>query len=436
MQITIEDISPVEKRVECELPWADVAPRLEKAYADLRRDARLKGFRPGKVPRAVVERLYKQQVENEVARELVESSLGQAVQEKQLHPVAPPEVQKVELKNGAPFRFSAKVEVKADVQPKDYAGVALSRKAVNIDDSRVADEIESYRKRFTQFNPVQGRALTQEGDFLTLEVQGKVGEQKIKKRTVATDLDDERGGALPGLASRLRGLPVDATDLDVRYTIDADLPQKELAGAEVALKISIKEVREKKVPAIGDELAKETGEAETLDALREKIKERLGQADRQRYDRDMRGELVRELVRLNPFPIAPSLVDRYVTAVVNRALQQLAMGGLDVQAGIDAGAIDVEKMKVDFRPDAEIEARGTVIVAAIAEKEGVSVTDADLQKRISELAASRGESMKKVRTELEQQGRLASVRAQLVEEKTLDMLISQAKITDEVSAST
>src|SRR5262245_36369604 len=116
MQITIEDISPVEKRVEFELPCADVAPRVGQAYADLRRDVRLKGFRPGKVPRDVVERLYKQQVENDVARELVEASLGQAVQEKQLQPVAPPEVQRVELKNGAPFRFSAKVEVKAQVE--------------------------------------------------------------------------------------------------------------------------------------------------------------------------------------------------------------------------------------------------------------------------------------------------------------------------------
>jgi trigger factor len=124
-------------------------------------------------------------------------------------------------------------------------------------------------------------------------------------------------------------------------------------------------------------------------------------------------------------------VDRYVNAIVNRALQQLAMGGIDVQAGIDAGAIDIERMKADFRQEAETEARGTVIVAAIAEKEGIAVTDADLQKRISEMAAARGESMKKLRSELEQQGRLASVRAQLVEEKTLDMLISQAKITDE-----
>ena len=109
MQITIEDISPVEKKVDFELPWADVAPKLDKAYSDLRRDVRLKGFRPGKVPRNIVERMYRRQVEDEVARELIESSLGQAIQEKQIQPVAPPTVDNLELKSGEPFKFSARV---------------------------------------------------------------------------------------------------------------------------------------------------------------------------------------------------------------------------------------------------------------------------------------------------------------------------------------
>ncbi len=120
MQITIEDISPVEKKVDFQAPRADVAPKLDKAYSDLRRDVRLKGFRPGKVPRAIVERMYKRQVEDEVARDLIESSLGQAIQEKQIQPVAPPTVDNLELKSGAPFKFSARVEVRSLVVPKDY----------------------------------------------------------------------------------------------------------------------------------------------------------------------------------------------------------------------------------------------------------------------------------------------------------------------------
>src|SRR5688500_15656511 len=110
MQITIEDISPVEKRVDFEVPWGDVAPRLERAYDKLRKEVHLKGFRPGKAPRSVLEKLYKDQVEGDVAREIVESSLGQAIQERQIQPVAPPNIDKLELAAGQPLKFSARVE--------------------------------------------------------------------------------------------------------------------------------------------------------------------------------------------------------------------------------------------------------------------------------------------------------------------------------------
>src|SRR5437868_10495293 len=108
MQVTIEDISPVEKRVEFEVPWTDVAPKLDKAYGALKKDVRVAGFRPGKVPRSVLEKMYRHQVEDEVARNLVEMSLGQAISENELQPVAPPTVDTLVLKSGAPFKFTAR----------------------------------------------------------------------------------------------------------------------------------------------------------------------------------------------------------------------------------------------------------------------------------------------------------------------------------------
>src|SRR4051812_10172383 len=157
MKSTIEDISPVEKRVEFELPWTDVAPKLDKAYGALRRDVRVAGFRPGKVPRGVLERMYRHQVEDEVARDLVETSLGQAIHENQLQPVAPPTVDKLELKAGEPFKFSARVEVRSQVTPKDYSGLALTRRAAKVSDEQVDAELEGYRRRLTEYKPVEGR---------------------------------------------------------------------------------------------------------------------------------------------------------------------------------------------------------------------------------------------------------------------------------------
>jgi trigger factor len=425
MQITIEDISPVEKRVELELPWTDVAPKLDKAYGALRRDVRVAGFRPGKVPRGILEKMYRHQVEDEVARDLVETSLGQAIHENQLVPVAPPTVDKLELKAGAPFRFSARVEVRSQVTPKDYSGIPLSRRPPKVTDEQIDAELEGYRRRLTEYKPVEGRTETAAGDVLLVEVSGRVGEHKLKHRTAAVDLDEEEGGPLPGLAARLRGIPIGPEPFEVKYTIADDTRQKELAGKPVDLKVIVKEARSKQVPSLDDEFAKDTGEADTLAGLRDKVRERLLENDRQRVRGEVAQQLVKELIKRNDFPIAPALIERHAQGMASRAKRQL------VAAGLDPEAIDERRMIADFREGAEQEARGNILVQAIAEREGISASDADVQKRIAELAAARNEAPKKLRADLEREQALPSLEASIREQKTLDMLISQAKITDE-----
>jgi trigger factor len=256
MQITIEDISPVEKRVDFEVPWNDVAPKLEKAYNELRREVRLKGFRPGKVPRAIIEKLYHQQVEHDVAKELVESTIGQAIADRQIQPVAPLEVNKYEIRAGAPFKFTAKVEVRSQVEPKDYTGLELKRRPVKVDEAQVDAALEQYRKRLTEYKPIEGRTNAASGDMLMIELHGRVGDNKIKRNTVGIDLEDETGGPLPGLAERLRGIALNASEVEVKYKLPDDLDQKELAGREVNLKVSVKDAREKKERALDDESQK------------------------------------------------------------------------------------------------------------------------------------------------------------------------------------
>ena len=350
MQITIEDLSPVEKRVEFELPWADVAPKLDKAYDALRKDVRLPGFRPGKVPRALLERMYRRQVEDEVARDLVEHSLGQAIQENQLQPVAPPTVDEMEIKAGAPFKFKARVEVRSQVTPKDYAGIPLSRRPPRSRTKRWPRRSRTTGAASPSTNPSRDGRRPRDSDLVLVELSGRVGEHKLKRRQVAIDLENDAEGPLPGLPSRLRGKPIGGDPIEVSYTIPGEGgaasagAAAELAGRAVHLHVTIKEAREKQVPALDDELAKDTGEAETLEGLRGKLRERLIEADQQRIKREMTKALVKELVKRNEFPIAPALVDRYAQPIVNRAKQQLGMMGIDVD-GVD----DEEDARGDAR---------------------------------------------------------------------------------------
>ena len=425
MQLTIQDISPVEKRVDFELPWTEVAPRLDRAYDKLRREVRLRGFRPGKAPRPVLEQIYKSQVEDDVVRELVEVTLGQAIRERQIDPVAPPRVDRIDLKPNAPFKFSARVEVRSQVEPKDYNGIPVERRPAKVGDDQLKEALENYRRQLTTYTPVEGRETAQSTDVLMVEVNGKVGEHKVKKNSVAVDLSDETGGPLPGLAAQLVGLSITpGAQHDIKYRIGDDAKPSELAGKDVTLKLVVKEARERKTPALDDELAKDTGEADTLEELKKKVSDRLLDADKQRVKRELEASLVKELIKRNPFPIAKALVERHAEGIIARARMQLGMMGLDVEQ------LDTERMKVEFKDEAEEEARATVLLRAIADREGVEVTDADVQKRVAELAAARQTSAKKLRAELEQGGQMNALSAQLREEKTLDMLLAQAKITD------
>jgi len=427
MQLTIEDISPVEKRVDFEVPWPEVAAKLDKAYDKLRREVRLKGFRPGKVPRQVVEKLYKARVEDEVSREVVEMAIVQAVQEKQIAPIAPPSVEKLEMKIGEPLKFSARVEIRSQVTPKDYSGVRVSRRPAKVTDEQVEKALEGYQRRFTEFKPVEDRKVTAADDVLTVEVHGKVADNKIKTRTITVDLADENAGGVPGLAERLRGVPIDGQGLEIKYQVAADSPVKSLAGKDISLRATIKEVRSRKVPAIDDELAKDSGEADTLADLRTKVREKLLEGENQRIKREMSVALTKEIVKGNPFDVAPSLVDRYAEDIVMRTRSQLMMMGIDVEAG---GFNETEMLK-EVRPEAEAEAKASILVHAIGEREGVEATEGDVQKRIAEIAAARGESTKKLRAELEHSGRITGVKSQIVYEKTVELLLSQAKIVDE-----
>jgi trigger factor len=317
------------------------------------------------------------------------------------------------------------------VTPKDYSGIALNRRPPEVKDEQVVEALEGYRRRLTQFKPVDvgARKVTGDADLVRTEIHGKVGEHKIKKRELLVDLEDDAHGPLPGLASRLRGKPIGEAPIEVDYTLPEEGVPAEMAGRHVHLNVAIKEVREKQVPALDDEMAKDTGEAETLEGLRTKVRERLAETDKTRIKREMERALIKELVKRNEFPIAPALVDRYAQAIVNRAKSQLMMMGVDVES------VDDGRMRTEVKDEAEEEARGAILLQAIGEREGITASDADVQKRVAELAQGRNETPKQLRAELEKDHRIHQIETQIREQKTLDLLISQAKITDGEPAS-
>jgi trigger factor len=428
MQVTIEELSPVEKKVAVEIPWPYVAQKLDEAYKDLSRGVALKGFRKGKVPRPILERMFGRQIEQEVVKQLVQESFITAANEHSIQPVAEPVVDDAHLHKGKSFHYSARVEVRSEVTPKEYDGVEVGQRPAQVSDDQLERALQHKREELTEYKVIEGRAemVTQPGDVVVINLKGTLGDRALEKEGVMVDLSESEREPIPGLAKALVGVPLNATDHALTFEISAEEERKELAGAKVALQITIKEAREKQMPSLDDEFAKDTGEADTLAELKEKVRERLLKADEVEAKNEVKQQLIKELLKRNAFVVAPALVERQLDAMLQRAKLGMAMRGVDVRNM----QLDEQRLKDELREQANDEVRTAFLIDAIADKEKVEVSDAEVEKKLAEMAQARDKSVPRLKAELQKEGRLESLKHQIREEKTLDLLLSRAKITE------
>jgi trigger factor len=432
MQVTVSEISPVEKKVAVEIPWPYVAQKLDEAYKDLSRDVSLKGFRKGKVPRPMLEKMFGRQVEQEVIKQLVQESFVTAANQHDIQPVAEPIVDDAHLHKGQAFHYSARVEVRSVVEPKEYDGLELGQRAARVSDEDLERALERKRQELTEFKPIEGRPLLAASDVVVVNVTGSIGERKFDKEGMMVDLGEPTREPIPGFAHALVGVPIDAKGHEVTFVVPTkeEKPEvaAELSGAKVALKITVSEAREKQMPALDDEFAKDTGEADTLAELREKTRAKLLTEDGKQAREELKSDLVKELLKRNSFVVAPALVERQLDVMIQRTRLGMAMRGIDYRSA----GVDEQRMRDELRESANDEVRAAFLIDAIATKEKIEVSDADLEKKLAEMAQSRDKSVPRLKAELQKEGRLDALKHQLREEKTLDLLLSRAKINEKV----
>jgi trigger factor len=427
MQVRIEDVSPVEKKMFVEIPWETVSARLGDAYKELGKGVALKGFRKGKVPRPVLEQVYGHRVNAEVAYELVRESFFKANQEHQLAAVAEPRVEEAApIKKGQPFTFRAIIEVRGDVVPQDYKGLEIERRKLNIPDSAVEESLAQLRREHTELRPIEGRDVTAAGDIVGLSVTGTIGEHQINQPQFAVDLDDAEREPLPGMREALLGIPLDTKDKQIEITVPEDHKDETIKGRKAQLTVTILEVRAKEVPELDDEFAKDTGKADTLDGLKAALRKELEDKEQETIDREAREGVLRELIKKNQIPVAASLIERAVEMQYQRLRQMLGMK--PDRNNPTAGLTD--ELREKLRPAGADEVRGQLLLESIADKENIAVMDAELNKHIDEMAKARNVAPAKLRAEWQRDGRIDNVTYSLRQEKVLKFLVDAAKITE------
>jgi len=423
MKVQVEELSPVERKLSIEVPPEQVQAELGRAYAQLGRSVRLPGFRPGKVPRRILEQRFKGEVEDDVARRLVERAYLSAISEHHVDAVGAPQLTPVRLDQEKPFAFEARVEVRPKVDPKDYRGLPFKRVQVAVIDPEVDERLEAMRQRVARLEPVEGRTVAEPGDFAIVDYTGNMQGQPFPG-SAAEDVTVEvaAGDLMRGNVAELAGAVV-GQKRELDHTFAADDSEASRAGKTAHFSFTLKGLKRQLVPPLDDDFAKEVGGGETLAELKAKVRGDLETAARNRAAQDEREQLVKGLVERNPFDLPKAMIERGLDAMLDGALRMMARQGLDPSRL----NLDFSSLREEMRPKAEAEVRGTLLLQAVAEKEGLSVNSEELDARIAQYATESGAPLHQVRKAFKEPEQKQALEQRVREEKTVEFLKAAAK---------
>jgi trigger factor len=418
-----------KREIEMEIP-ADVAQKAtEKVARDFAKVARIPGFRPGKAPIPLIRRRFADDIQTEVLQSLVPEYLTKALDEKKLAPITRPEVDKVEFKEGEPLKFRAVFEVLPEFDLGDYKNLDVKVDAVEAGDAQVDKAIEEMRDRAATFVPVEGRAA-KDGDFLLIKLKGTPKGENAGDPVEADNIMCHIGAeeTLESFTENLRGTnPGDSREFESTYP--ADYPDPKLAGKTFDFKIDVQGIKEKKLPELNDEFAKEVaGEAggvTTLEEMRKKVRENLEAAKDEQQKSQARERILETLVKSHDFPVPEALVQHQMDVRLERTVRQLAAQGIDPRQV----NVDWASMRARQHDRAVDDVKAELLIDRIASAEKIEVSEEEIDKEIAHLAEHHGgESAQALRARLTKQGALDNMKLQIRNNKTIDWLYSNARI--------
>jgi trigger factor len=429
MKVQVEAISPVEKKLTVEVDPARVVKELDRAYVGLGRRVKIRGFRQGKVPRQVLERHFRDEVEKDVLESLVSSTFGEAIREQKLPVVAPPKVSIDEpgFAEGKVLKYTARVEVKPQLQPKDYKGLEVTRKPAEVTDQMIADELTRLQEGMSQLVPAEGRFEAQEGDYAVIDHEGTIAGEpfegsKAQGVTVRVQPGEFHEGNVRDLAGKKLG-----ESAEVDYAFPADYRSQALRGKVAKFKITLQGIKVRKVPALDDEMAKDVGieGVDTLEKLRARMRQDIEKREQRRAEAEVRDGLLKEALKKNEFDVPSSLVERAIDTMLEGASQRFARQGLDMrQMGLD-----VARLRADLREQALVQVKGALLLEAIAEAEKIEVTPEDLQAEVAKLAEELQIPLAKVQQQMRGEEQKAALKNRAREDKTIVFLTTNAKLS-------
>jgi trigger factor len=421
MNLQVRSTGPWQHALDIEIPADEVERRLDEVARQIQRRASLPGFRKGRVPLDMVRQHFADHVEQEFLETLVPRLTTEAVDQSRLSPVVPPLVRNLRFAPGDPLRFEAIVDVRPEIEARDYRGLPARRRVRPTDDRAVAAVLEDLREQSAVFADLDRPA--RRGDVLVvdsvrLDANGRpLASTRAKARRIELGAPD----VLPDLENALLGAEA-GNERTVDLSYPADYPAAELAGKSARYLVKVRKIQEKKLRPLDDNLARDVFQLASLEELRSRVRLNLEGEERVRVQREVESALIESLVARNPL----ELPERLVEWMLDRVIEE-ATGGREVAEDLR------REMRTRYRPGVERSLKREFLLAAVARQEKLEVGDDEVSQEITRMAEADPRQASRVRARYQAAERRQALRESLLERKAMDWLIQAAEIVDETA---
>jgi trigger factor len=425
IRIDTNEISPVVRELAIEVDAKRVDSAYTKVLAQLRKTAKVKGFRPGKVPVNVIKQIYGASLGEEIERALVAETLGDAVELAELQPVVEPQIEAEPPSEGKAFRYKARIEVKPEIELPDLSLVSGSRPKVEVGEDKVLTELENLREHNVSWVEEPEELAAENGHQVTIDFVGTIDGVAFEGGTAeGVELELGSGRMIPGFEEQLVGVKSgDQRDLDVSFP--DEYGNAELAGKAAVFAATATAIKRRELPELDDDFAKDLGDFETIDEVREKIRENLREQLQQSSDQTLHQSLLDDLVTRTSFEVPPTLVERQLEGQIKQFEQQV-QGRLpepDLRAR-------TAQMREEGWDDARRQVQQGLLLECIAKRAELEASEEEIDARLEEMATAQGVDPKMMNDMANAQGWRPAIGAEVVDRKALEHLIEQAEIAD------
>jgi trigger factor len=421
----IEDLSPVKKKMSMEIPWSEVKEELDAVYTAIGKKAKIKGFRPGKVPRNILETYFKGQAEEETITNIVNKYYWQTLEEQGISPVSRPEINQEGMKENTDFSFSASFETEPEFEPQGYKGMTVEKDFIKVSDDDVQKRIDEIRQMFATIEEVVEDRPAAEGDFVVMDFTGSMDGQsydELKAQDSFLEIGSKK--FVPGFEEQLVGIKKGETR-EIKVKFPDDYHESKFASQDVTFTVTVKSVREKKLPDNDETFIKNFEKYDSFDDFKEDVRKSLEEKAQRMSEVNLQNSITDNLIKENEIEVPATMLERQIYYMMLDTQKRMVSAGIDEKTAMDFGF----KMRDKYKDDAAKIVKSFVILKKIAQKESFVAEEGDLEKYLQDLAQQSGRDYESLRTMYKSEDREDSLKMEIIQKKVFDFIEQNANIT-------